>query len=361
MIYQPDKIIEDLGGLNSCGVDLREQEGEASLKYLSLKDLRSSLRRNERKNVEVDHNLLIDSNDWQEVVRTAADLLSNHSKDIEVASWFLEGIVRIEGFAGLRVGLDIVAALFEEYGSDLYPKVEEDDIELKLASIAMLSGKYEMGTLIAPIYFFDLLKTRSDEHYNAWEIKKLLKKKGNESHEIVTQDLILGSEELKQAVFSLDLENFSAVETNLEASTVSLKRFNNALTQVFQSQAPSLANLTKTLTYVLSIVASTRKIIGAKEEKAIEQLGIQEVVKSPSSLSLTDIDYSKLNKETALRVLESLVKFFRETEPHSPVSYALDRSLRWSKMPLGEVLSEILPDDAREHYCSISGVPFSER
>jgi type VI secretion system protein ImpA len=43
-----------------------------------------------------------------------------------------------------------------------------------------------------------------------------------------------------------------------------------------------------------------------------------------------------------------VAEFFRKTEPHSPVSYALDQVVRWGRMPLPELWTELIADDARK-------------
>ena len=51
-------------------------------------------------------------------------------------------------------------------------------------------------------------------------------------------------------------------------------------------------------------------------------------------------------REDACRILLKVADFFRRTEPHNPVSYALEQAVRWAQMPLPELLSELIPDEA---------------
>jgi type VI secretion system protein ImpA len=50
-------------------------------------------------------------------------------------------------------------------------------------------------------------------------------------------------------------------------------------------------------------------------------------------------------REDAFRVLEQVADFFRRTEPHSPVSYCVQQAVRWGRMPLNELLTELISDD----------------
>ena len=51
-------------------------------------------------------------------------------------------------------------------------------------------------------------------------------------------------------------------------------------------------------------------------------------------------------REDAFRLLLQVADFFKRTEPHSPVAYALEQAVRWGKMPLPDLWAELVPDDA---------------
>ncbi|MGL5094640.1 MAG: type VI secretion system protein TssA, partial [Planctomycetia bacterium] len=51
------------------------------------------------------------------------------------------------------------------------------------------------------------------------------------------------------------------------------------------------------------------------------------------------------SREDALRALQQIADYMRRTEPHSPVSYAVDQAVRWGRMPLPELLQELVDDD----------------
>jgi type VI secretion system protein ImpA len=57
-----------------------------------------------------------------------------------------------------------------------------------------------------------------------------------------------------------------------------------------------------------------------------------------------------------LRVAE----FFRRTEPHTVLSYALEQVVRWGRMPLPALLRELIPDDgSRQQLFKQVGIPDS--
>jgi type VI secretion system protein ImpA len=51
-----------------------------------------------------------------------------------------------------------------------------------------------------------------------------------------------------------------------------------------------------------------------------------------------------VNREDALRRLDQVGEYFRTHEPHSPVALLVARAARWGRMPLEEVLKEVISD-----------------
>ena len=53
-----------------------------------------------------------------------------------------------------------------------------------------------------------------------------------------------------------------------------------------------------------------------------------------------------------------LAEYFKQTEPHSPVSYALEQAVRWGRMSLPELLAELMPEEAlRQQVFKRVGIP----
>src|SRR5262249_15247761 len=51
------------------------------------------------------------------------------------------------------------------------------------------------------------------------------------------------------------------------------------------------------------------------------------------------------SREDAFRHLEQVATYFRTHEPHTVISYTLEQVVRWGRMPLPELLVELIPDD----------------
>src|SRR5689334_23176024 len=67
--------------------------------------------------------------DFRKVIDLAVPALTSQSKDIQVAAWLSEALVKQYGFAGLRDSIKLMAALQENFWETLHPEIDEGDME----------------------------------------------------------------------------------------------------------------------------------------------------------------------------------------------------------------------------------------
>src|SRR5262249_38627659 len=51
------------------------------------------------------------------------------------------------------------------------------------------------------------------------------------------------------------------------------------------------------------------------------------------------------SRQDALRRLNEVAEYFSRTEPHSPVSYLVQRAIKWGRMPLDSWLEDVIQDE----------------
>ncbi len=63
------------------------------------------------------------------------------------------------------------------------------------------------------------------------------------------------------------------------------------------------------------------------------------------------------DRENMLNAILQAAQFFRQTEPHSPLPYLLERAVRWGKTPLPKLWREMVQDDQSwSHLCNLTGI-----
>ena len=65
-----------------------------------------------------------------------------------------------------------------------------------------------------------------------------------------------------------------------------------------------------------------------------------------------------MNRDSAFHQLRNIAEYFAKSEPHSPVSYLLEKTIRWGYMPLPELMAELVSgnDKVLEQINLVTGI-----
>ena len=87
-----EKLLAPIEGENPAGSDLRVDSSPTSV-YYQLKDARSAARAAERSS-EMDEEQASIAEPWHTILELAPEVLSTQAKDLEVAAWLSEALLR---------------------------------------------------------------------------------------------------------------------------------------------------------------------------------------------------------------------------------------------------------------------------
>src|SRR5215831_6853874 len=130
-----DAVLKPLSADKPSGVDVRDSKSFEIVK---------ESRREEDAISQGDWKREVKVADWPKVVELSTKILTTESKDLQVAAWLVEGLVKRHGFAGLRDGLNVLKGLHERFWDSLYPVIEAGDLEFR-------SGRLEALNKILPL------------------------------------------------------------------------------------------------------------------------------------------------------------------------------------------------------------------
>src|SRR5215510_4572310 len=104
--------------------------------------------------------------DWAAVIATATEALTAKSKDLQIAVWLVEALVKRHGFPGLRDGLCCLWELQQQFWTSLYPTVINGDLEDRIRLLEWLNRDLPLSIRQVP-----LTRSRDGEHYSwlRWE------------------------------------------------------------------------------------------------------------------------------------------------------------------------------------------------
>jgi len=342
-------------GEGGAGHDLRQDYSANSL-YQKLRDARAEARAAERAQdaAEDDHAV---PQQWRDVKQLGLLCLAEQTKDLEIAAWLAEALVRLDGMRGLRDSARLLAGLLEQYWDHVFPLPDEDGQESRAAPLAGLSGAAADGTLMQPLRRMPLF-TRA----NGGEVSLYTWRLSEETAALTDPSrrearYSAGVPEL--ALLEREAASAKSVWPALGREVAEARAAWNAFDVQATARFGDLAPSTRRVTDVLDALAELSARFGGSAlvpdarppERASEppaRAERRESAPAAPSAASTVIEATS-SREQAIERIEELARFFRRTEPHSPLSYSLETLARRARLPLPALLEEVLSDPGARH------------
>ncbi|WLQ17110.1 type VI secretion system protein TssA [Hahella aquimaris] len=310
---------------------------------------------------------------WREIRRLAPTILKRKSKDLEVAAWFTEALLKLEGFTGLRDGLQIIKGLVENFWDTVYPLPDEDGVETRIYPLISLNGEDGTGTLVLPIKNTPLTDDtenvltltsygRLQDALNIEDPEERIRRfeELSLSEDIVNQQLLTVSPDKAQNIYE-DIQEALALwqeigelvdakcsESGSKAS-LPTSGVKNALQEVEELYKRLMKNKLLSDDEVAPVQSDGGQAGGSTGGGGAQQMR-GGVAHGPFR-----------SREDAINHLLVIAEYFRKTEPHSPLCGAIERVANWGRMSIQELLMELIPDEeARARYALMTGIQIGE-
>lgn len=351
------ELLQPISEESAVGNDIREDNSPSS-PYNTVKDARSAARAAERNNMFDTTNSEADE-EWRKVIELAPELLQNQSKDLEIASWYTEALIRRHGFQGLRDGFQLIGGLLQQYWDNLYPLPDEDGVETRVASLTGLNGEGAEGVLIAPIRNVDLTQGSEPGPFNYWKYQQALdveKTIDEEAKSEKAAKLGFSNDDVERAVADSSETFFVDLVDDLEQAISAYRHVGGLLDDYCGAEdSPPTSNIINALEDCLGTVRHIgRHKLPQPETTTDDASGLEGAGASTASAQVSGTVKSR---DDAFKKLIEISVFFRKTEPHSPISYILERAVKWGDLPLEDLIRELIPDSsARDFYGSLTGI-----
>lgn len=293
--------------------------------------------------------------EWPKVIQIATGALAEKSKDLQIATWLVESVVVLYGFAGLRDGLKVMRGLHEQYWDQLYPEVDEGDLDARANALSLMDRSVEIPLKQA-------LLTKSDGgvdySYIQWEdstrfdipenVDDLDSESFNRATELKAQaeaENRTTGEAWRKAKNSTRRVFYEELYLLINQCWEEFQALDQVMDEKFGRVTPGLGTLKKTLDAIRSQV---EKLV--KEKRLLEP---DATLDSDSTVGGTEAEGNMGaaggplgSRAEALRQLAQVAQYFQRTEPHSPVAYLVQRAIKWGQMPLEIWLADVIKDGA---------------
>src|ERR1700678_3980243 len=140
-----EDILAPIAGENPSGIDLRYDT------KLLIYDKIKEARRQDDDLAQGDWQIERKTADFPLVAKLAQDALATVSKDLQLIAWLTEALLKTEGFAGLRQGLELCLGLLTGFWDTVYPVIEDGDRELRAKPLNWIGSQIDFPLRSAPI------------------------------------------------------------------------------------------------------------------------------------------------------------------------------------------------------------------
>ncbi len=353
-------LLKPISEEQPAGIDLRSNYSKKSL-YYQLRELRSNARSIERQQAQ--QTLINDAKpNWTEIIKLASVCLAQYSKDLEITTWLIEGLLREQGFGGLRDRFKLLSDLLAQYWDDLYPQEDEDGLITKINALVGLNGSESEGTLIVPIAMTPLIESQSFGTFSLWQYQQALELSQISNPDKKNQRIARGAvtlERIQMALHEIPPIVLKRVQQQVNECIQNFSHMDSFLREKCGADAPPTSRINRQLISCRDCLNSIST--GEADNPFLED----EIAQSnqPVSLGTTELLVTErplkafTSRDQALGQLLRIADFFRRSEPHSPLSYILERAVRWGRLPLPELLQELVHDNkALESLCNLTGI-----
>ncbi len=296
--------------------------------------------------------------DFRKVIELAEPALIKDTKDLQIAVWFSEALVKENGFAGLRDSLKMVGGLQDKFWDTMFPEVDEGDEEGRANAISWMDTQTafaikEFAITQGDAYNFfnyedskrfdfpdniDVLPAADQERFQKLRVQADEEKR-------VTGELWRKSNALSRRAF------YEEIALTIEECWTEYTELNRVIEEKFdRNQAPGLNDLKKSLDEIQTIVNKLLEEKRAEEPdeiEEVEEIGEDgEVISTSGTAGVSTVSGAIQNRKDALKRLSDLAVFFSKTEPHSPISHLIRRAVTWGEMPFEQLIMDVIKDES---------------
>jgi type VI secretion system protein ImpA len=338
-------------------------EGQAAgenLQYSGLHDEIREARRADETLQQGDWKRDLKVADWQAVYNLSLEALTDRTKDLQVAAWLAEALVKLHGLAGLRDGLKLMRGLHELFWERVYPERDEEDLDARANALAWMDKQVAAAIKGVPITatasganfsFIQYEEARQcdiPEDLSALDAEQLerleaLKAQMAEEGKLTGEDWT----KARRATRRIFFEEMYAL---LNECWDEYQYLDGVMDEKFARQTPGLGDIKKALDLMRTLIEGIVKekrvsepFAGEAQEEAAGGDDAPAAAGAPGAGFATG-GGSIRARQDAFRRLAEVADYFRLHEPHSPVSYLIQRAIRWGQMPLESWLDDVIKD-----------------
>lgn len=343
-----DRLASPISDDAPAGDDLRMRSSDVALQTIS--EARTELL------VEEDPGGEGRAADYRAAFRASEEALANDTKDLEIAGYLTEALAYTEGFAGVAAGLELVERLVRDFWTHVHPGVDEDDGEIVLPIRARpLTWLGSSRDFLRAVGNCTIVSSADGRALNWLDYKnsELVDEKKTMADQTAYTEMIeqgyLNGEDWSSRINSADGSALGQTLEHVRACEAALQSLRATCDELFEEDEPNFVELGELFfdirEYLEERATPVAGDAGGDPGAMAAGASVAAPGAAPAAAGPGATAGPIQGRDDALRRLTEVADYFKRTEPHSPISHLISRTVRWGHMPLPELLQEIVKDD----------------
>lgn len=285
--------------------------------------------------------------DWEYVAGRCAALLAQQSKDLRLAVWLTEAAARQHHLRGLAEGYRLLAGLCERYWDlGLYPQADGDDQEQRIGNLSWILTR--TCTLVRELPLTEGRNTA----YSTIDFEAARKRaNGGAENNQSGPPRLADMEAARRANSPQFCAAFTADAQYCMEALLQLEQVADAR---LGADSPGFAAARDAVQGMLHAMPAAAKGNGAAQpgngfdagHAPAPQAGGGDSAAAARQQLHDDACGPIRNRAHAIAQLRAVAKYFRETEPHSPVSYFAEKAATAGEQDLHTWLRSVIKDES---------------
>lgn len=277
---------------------------------------------------------------WPEVKSKALELL-RRTKDLRVAVQLTRSLVHIEGAAGLRDGLELVAGMLDRYWDGVHPRLDPEDGNDPTMRLNALASLSDWDGMVRGVREMPLVSTRGLGRYSLRDIEIA---DGTASKQPGDETSAPERGVIDQAFLEVDMDQLERTAHGLRgAFEIAGKIASLVSGKVGGSRTVDLDRLTSCLKSANQILA---RQLARRGGGPVPGEGDQDPGQAGAQPRAGSGEIS--SREDVIRLLDKACDYFKRNEPSSPVPLLLQRAKRLVSKDFLEIVQDLAPGGVAE-------------
>ena len=288
--------------------------------------------------------------DWKLVIKLAGEALATKSKDMQLAAWLTEAMLRTEGFGGLLASLKFCQGLTENFWDTLYPELEDGDAEFRAAPLDWIGSRLDQPVRMVPITrkgydWFQYKQSRAV----GYEADAASNETKQEARAQAIADGKVTAEDFDAAFAATPKTFYVESKQTLDDCLEAIGSLSGVCESKFGDATPGFGTLRVAVEEVRSAVngllQKKRELEPDEETEAgsdaaggesgeAEAADASGAALAPGRARKT-VSEEPADRDDAFSRVAVVAKYLRREDPSSPAPYLMLRGLRWGELRAG--------------------------